>query len=52
MINSSMKSSHNIASGFLSTGFTKVSKLCKSGTFAFILGYPPIPFINEIYKYI
>jgi len=52
MINSSMKNSHTIASGFLSTGFKKVSKLCKSGTFAFVLGYAPIPFIRKRHKYI
>ena len=50
MINSSMKSSHNAASGFLSTGFRKVSKLCKRATFALFWGSPQSPYLKKRLK--
>ena len=42
-----MKSSHNTASGFISTGFRKVSEMRKRATFALFWGYSPIPLLQE-----
>ena len=38
-----IKNSHTIKAGSLSTGFRKVSKMCKRATFAFVLGIFPNP---------
>ena len=47
MINISIKSSHNTASGFLSIGFRMVSKMRKRATFALFWGSPQSPYFKK-----